>query len=463
MSTVAVSGMPTRGLLRILGLAFGVATVVGGVVGMGILRTPGTIAGLLASTPLIYAVWLVGGIYALLAVNSYAELATAVPRAGGPYVYVRRAFGNYLGFVTGWCDLANLTASMAFMAVACSEFLALLLPWVAGHESVVAAALIVTLAAVNSLGLKTGSALQQLLTLLKVLLLLALVGAAFAYTGVTSGPALPAYSSATATGVAGIIVALQLVVGVYSGYNGACYFSEELTDPGRTLPRSMFVGALLVIALFLFINAALLRILTPAALSASTLPAADALATLYGPVARTTVDFVAAASALAVLHATVLLAPRVLYGMSRDGLFTQSGMYVTRSGVPLAAMWMATGIAVAFTQMGNFVFLFALVTVICVFLDLLCALALFVLRRREPNLQRPYRAFGYPWVPGIVVVTCTALLIACILANPKPSLAAVLVMAAAVPLFRFVCPARARPGGYELATTSSNHQEPRAE
>jgi APA family basic amino acid/polyamine antiporter len=462
MSTVAVNGMPTRGLLRILGLAFGVATVVGGVVGMGILRTPGTIAGLLASPPLIYVVWLVGGIYALLAVNTYAELATAVPRAGGPYVYVRRAFGNYLGFVTGWCDLANLTASMAFMGVACSEFLALLVPGVAGHESLVAPTLIVTLAAVNSLGLKTGSALQQLLTLLKVLLLLALVGAAFAYTGVTSGPALPAHSPATAAGVAAIIVALQLVVGVYTGYNGACYFSEELTDPGRTLPRSMFVGTLLVIALFLFINAALLRILTPAALSASTLPAADALATLYGPSARTAVNLVAAASALAVLHATVLLAPRVIYGMSRDGLFPQSGMYVTRSGVPLVAMWVATGLAVTFTQMGNFVFLFALVTVICVFLDLLCALALFMLRRREPNLQRPFRAFGYPWVPGIVVTACTALLIACILANPQPSLVAVAVMAAAVPLFRYVRPARARAGGEELAATSSQ-QEPGAE
>jgi len=454
MSTVAVGGMPTRGLLRILGLAFGVATVVGGMVGLGILRIPGTIAGMLASSRLIYVVWLVGGVYALLAVNTYAELATAVPRAGGPYVYVRRAFGNYLGFVTGWCDLANMTASMAFMGVACSEFLAPLVPGVAGHESLVAPTLIVTLAAVNSLGLKTGSALQQLLTLLKVLLLLVLVAAAFAYTGVTPAPAHPAPVAVPVAELAAIIVALQLLVGVYSGYNGACYFSEELTDPGRTLPRSMFGGTLLVIVLFLLINAALLRILTPAALSASTLPAADALAAIYGPVARTAVFFVAAASALAVLHATVLLAPRILYGMSRDGLFMQVGMYVTRSGVPLVTLWMATGIAVAFTQLGNFVFLYALVAVICVFIDLLCALSLFVLRRREPNLSRPYRAFGYPWVPGIVVVTCTALLIACILANPQPSLIAVAVMAAAVPLFRYVCPARVRPVGSDSPLSS---------
>src|SRR5262249_39970254 len=159
--------------------------------------------------------------------------------AGGPYVYVRRGFGNYLGFVTGWCDLANLTASMAFMAVACSEFLAPLVPQLAGHESLVPPILIVALAALNSLGLKTGSALQQVLSLLKVLLLLVLVAAAFAYTGTTPAAVRLASPPVPIGQLAAIIVALQLIFGVYSGYNGACYFSEEVTDPGRTLPRSM--------------------------------------------------------------------------------------------------------------------------------------------------------------------------------------------------------------------------------
>lgn len=455
MSTVVVSGMPNRSLLRILGLAFGIAMVVGGVVGMGILRAPGTIAGLLVRPGLIYVAWLLGGLYALLAVNTYAELATAVPYAGGPYVYVRRGFGNYLGFVSGWCDFANLTASVAFMGVACSEFLAPLLPPIAGHESLVAPILIVSLAVANSVGLKAGSTLQQFLTVLKVMLLLALVVAAFAHTDFRPAPVQAIHSPALLPGVAAVIVAVQLIFGVYAGYNGVCYFSEELTNPGRTLPRSMFAGVLLVIALFLLINAALLRILTPAALSTSTLPAADALAVLYGPVARLVVFFVAACSALAVLHATILVAPRILYGMSRDGLFTQSGTYVTRSGVPLVALWSAAALAVAFTQMGNFVFLFALVTVISVFMDLLCALSLFVLRRREPHLPRPYRAFGYPWVPGVVVLICTALLIASVLANPQPSLIAVAVMAAAVPLFRYLCPARVRPAGSDGPLSSS--------
>lgn len=122
--------------------------------------------------------------------------------------------------------------------------------------------------------------------------------------------------------------------------------------------------------------------------------------------------------------------------------------------MPLVTLWMATGIAVAFTQMGNFVFLCAVAAVIVVFIDLLCALSLFVLRRREPDLSRPYRAFGYPWVPGIVVVVCAALLIACILGNPQPSLAAVAVMAVAVPLFRYVCPARVHSVGRDNPLSS---------
>src|SRR5690348_15797809 len=120
MSTVAISGIPTRSLLSILGLAFGIAMVVGGVIGMGILRAPGAVAGLLLSPRLIYVAWLLGGVYALLPVYTYAELATAVHHAACPYISLRRLFGNYLGFVSGWCDFANLTASVAFMGVACS-------------------------------------------------------------------------------------------------------------------------------------------------------------------------------------------------------------------------------------------------------------------------------------------------------------------------------------------------------
>src|SRR5215467_4941872 len=134
MSTVAVSGKPARGLLRILGLSFGVAVVVGGTIGMGILRTPGPVAGRLESAGLIYLVWVLAGIYALTATNVYAELAASVPRAGGPYVFVRRGLGDFPGFVAGWSDFSGNTLAIAYAAVSSSDFIVQLFPSLPGRE-----------------------------------------------------------------------------------------------------------------------------------------------------------------------------------------------------------------------------------------------------------------------------------------------------------------------------------------
>ncbi len=462
-SSVIAPSAPSHGLLRILGLAFGVAVVVGGTIGMGILRTPGSIAGRLESAGLIYFVWLVAGIYALIATNVYAELASSVPRAGGPYVFVRRGLGDFPGFVAAWSDFSGNTLAISYAAVSCSDFFVQLLPSPAGREPLLAPALILVLTAVNSLGVRTGSGLQQALTLLKILLLLGLVAAAFAHAGngaasiVSSGP-----HSLSATFVA-ILVSVQLVLGTYSGYNNSCYFAEEITDPGRNLPRSMFLGTLVVMVVYLAINAALLHVLSPAQLAASTLPAADAVASVYGPIARTAVTVIAVACALAFLHGNVLLTPRILYGMSRDRLFVRSATYVTRTGVPLIALWVSAAIGVAFTVLGDFETLFAIAGSLTLLLDPLCAAALFALRRHEPELARPYRAIGFPWLPGLVLVVGTALFVAYIVANPKPTLIACGLLALAFPLFKFG--RRGQVGGSVSESTvkrgeSSSHTSP---
>jgi len=426
-----------RGLLRILGLAFGVAVVVGGSIGLGILRMPGSIAGRLESASLIYFVWLVAGIYALTATNVYAELASSVPRAGGPYVFVRRGLGDFPGFVAGWSDFSGNTLAIAFGAVSSSDFIVQLLPSLAGREPLLAPALIVLLTTVNSLGVRTGSGLQQALTLLKILLLLGLAAAAFAHAGNGAASIVSSRPHSLGTTVVAILVSVQLVVGTYSGYNSSCYFAEELTDPGRNLPRSMFLGTLVVMVLYLAINAALLHVLSPAQLAASALPPADALASVYGPIARTAVTVIAVACALALMQSNVLLTPRILYGMSCDGLFARSATYVTRTGVPLIALWASAAIAVAFTVLGDFEILFAIGGTLLLLLDPLCAAALFALRRHEPALARPYRAIGFPLLPGLVLVVGSALFVAYIVANPRPTLIACGLLAVAFPLFKF--------------------------
>jgi APA family basic amino acid/polyamine antiporter len=277
MSSVAASVLPGRGLLRVLGLAFGLAVVVGETVGSGIMRTSGPTAGRLETPVLIYLVWLGTGIFVLMVANTLAELATAMPKAGGPYVYVRRAFGDYLGSVSGWASVAIHVLADAYLAIACGEFLAEIWPTLSGRETLIASALIVLLAAFNSFGLRTSSAAQQLLSVLKVLMLLALVFAAFAYPGPPSHDPHAVAAVARGAGFVAIVVSMQTVLEVYGGFNSACYFSEETADPDRTLPCALLYGTLLVIGIYLAVNAALLHILSTTELGTSKLAAADAL------------------------------------------------------------------------------------------------------------------------------------------------------------------------------------------
>lgn len=431
------AAVPRRGLLRILGFTFGIAVLVGETVGVGIMRTSGPTAGRLQEPALIYLVWLGVGVFVLMTANTLAELATAIPRAGGPYVYVRRAFGDYLGFVCGWSDYAVEVLAPAYLAIACSEFLAGVWPALAGHEPLTASGIIVLFVALNSLGLRTSSAAQQTVALLKVLLLAGLVLAAFVAPGAAPHAASVA-PAAHAAGVVAIVVSMQIVLEVYGGFPAPCYFSEETTDPGRTVPRALLYGVLLVIGIYLAVNAALLHILTPAELGPSKLAAADALAAVYGPRARVVVTLLATVAALGVLNTCVLLAPRILYGMSRDGLFPRFGTSVTARGVPLATLWLGAAISIAVANAGGFDTLYSVAAFLNACAYLLCGAALFVLRRREPDLPRPYRAVGFPWIPGIALLAAAVLLVAFVVGNSRPSLAALGVIVVAYPLFRYL-------------------------
>jgi basic amino acid/polyamine antiporter, APA family len=441
---MAAIALPGRGLLRILGLAFGIAVVVGETVGVGIMRTSGPTAGRLREPELIYLVWGGVGLFVLMVANILAELATAIPKAGGPYVYVRRAFGDYLGFVSGWGDYAIYVLADGYLAIAASEFLAEVWPVLAGRESAMATTLIVLFAGFNSLGLRASSAAQQLLSLLKVLMLAALVFGAFTYVGPASHPPHAVASAVRGASFVAIVVSMQTVLEVYGGFNSACYFSEETTDPDRTLPRALLYGALLIVAIYLAVNAALLHVLSPAELSGSKLAAADALAKVYGPAARLAVAVLALIATLSVLNVCMLLAPRILYGMGRDGLFASWSTYVTRQGAPLGGVWLSAAAAIVVANVGGFDTLYTATAFLNACGYLLCGAALFVLRQREPDLRRPYRAFGYPWIPGLALIVAAVMLVVFVLGNTRPSLIAVAVVAVTYPLFKLVMRSRSR-------------------
>jgi len=221
---------PDHKLLRILGVGFAVAVIVGAVIGVGILRTPGEVAAHLASAPLILAMWLAGGIYALLAAMSVTELGTMLPESGGYFVFSRRAFGDAVGFTVGWTDWIGQTSAIAYASVAFSEFFTALFPALVGREAIIAVTVIAAFGLLQWSGIRASSRVQQITSLVKAIAFLALVVACFLYGGNKSAGPQPVRGEPL---LVSIVLAAQAIILTYDGWYEALYFTEEIGKLGR--------------------------------------------------------------------------------------------------------------------------------------------------------------------------------------------------------------------------------------
>jgi APA family basic amino acid/polyamine antiporter len=427
-------------LARILGLGFGLAMVFGGTVGVGILRLPGTLAATLGDSRLILAFWVVGGIYALLGAMSVAELAAMLPRAGGFYVYARRAFGSGAGFVIGWSDWINEVAAIAYGSITAMTFLASLWPDAARYARTGAALVIGAFTALHWVGLRMGSSLTRLISLSIGLMMLVLIVACLfvppaAQTAVPppmSAAALPLISMGM---LAALVSAMRNVLLTYDGWYSPIYLAEENTDPGRTLPRALIGGTVVLIVLYVAVNAALLRVLPLPALAASDLPAAAAARLVFPRGGGELVTLISLLTVLSLVNATLLIAPRVLFAIGRDGLFTRKAATVSASGTPRLALAVSSAAAIALILSGTFEQIVALATVLFLLNYISAYAALIVLRRREPDLPRPYRAFGFPFTSAIVLVGSVLALVGAAAEDPRSALVSGLLLAACAPVY----------------------------
>ena len=390
-------------LRRLLGLAFGLAVIVGSTIGVGILRTPGLVAGHLHSASAILVAWMVGGLYTLLGAVCLAELGTLVPQAGGYYVYARRGFGDWVGFSVGWTDWLTYCTVLAYISIGLAEFSGVLLPALAGRVRPIAIVTLLAMVALQWAGLKVSARFQEWTTAVKFLAFLALVVAAF-----TMGPqgarALEAPGGAPGLTFSGIILALQAVVIAYGGWQSALYFTEEDRDPARNLPRAMIGGVVSVLAVYLLVNLALLAVLPLPDLAQSTLPGADAAAMVAGDRGKQLITVLSVLSLLPLLNAILMIGTRILFAMGRDGLVSLRTASVNAGGTPDVATVVTTGVAVILIASGTFQNLIAMASVFLAANYCVSCLALVALRRREPGAARPFRAWGYPWSAAIVVV-----------------------------------------------------------
>jgi APA family basic amino acid/polyamine antiporter len=308
-------------LHSILGVSFGIAVGIGAMVGSGIMRTPSLIAAAVPSAGFIVALWVVGGLHAALGVNLLAELATSVPKAGGPYVYARRAFGDAIGLLVGWSDWVAYTATIAAASVSFAEFLSLLWPAAGMHKAAIAVALQAVLYGANAAGLREGRALQETTSLLKTVMLVAFVAAAVAVAWIlpAASPPHPAAVAAPAIGLASVVIAYQMVVGAYSGWSGPAIFSEENTNPGRSIPLALALGLLTTAVLYISVNLGLLAALGAHGLAQSTLPFTRVLGAIGGPIPGMLFAVGAMIVVASCANAAIMSGGRVLFALSRDG------------------------------------------------------------------------------------------------------------------------------------------------
>jgi APA family basic amino acid/polyamine antiporter len=422
MTTATSAAQPRHHLLKILGVTFGVAVAIGQIIGSGILRAPSEIAREVPAIALIVGLWGLGAIQVSLAANLVAELGTAIPRTGGGYNYVHRALGDVFGLIVGWTDwLANL-AGAAAASVSFAEFLPLLVPAAGAHKIAVALALQVALYAANITGLREGRALQEITSFIKAAMLLVFIIAAVLLIAPPEHDSL--LSSPAAFGWANIILAYQLIMGAYAGWNTPVYFAGENSDPGRAIPRAMFYGIALTAFLYIGVNWALLHALGPHAVASSPLPFSLALSHLSGSVPAILFALTAMITVASCSNACIMAAPRVLYALGQDRLLPATFTMVNAGGSPTIAYAMTAVGTLALAGTGAFALVFGLIATLNAVSGFLIDVSYWVLRRREPELPRPYRAFGYPVLPMIPVVVDFSLVILFTAANYKGGLVA---------------------------------------
>ncbi len=431
-------------LQRVLGVAFGVAATVGGTIGVGILRRPGTVAGLLPNETAIFAIWFAGGLYAMLGALCVAELSTMMPRAGGFFVYAERAFGPTAGFAMGWCDWLANAAAVAYGAIAAAELIGSFAPWMHSYDRAVAVSLACGFCALQCLGVRTSSRVQKLLSFLVCAAFIALVAGCFAVSGPASaGGAVPLSAAAWVLGFRAVMVS-------YDGWYEPAYFAEESVDPGRTVPKALILGVVLVTTIYLFVNAALLHVLSLSSLRGAELPVAAAAQRIAGPWAGPLVALLSLLAVLPMTSTSLLGGARIFYGLGRDFLTRGHATRVNRGGSP----WVATTLTAAFAAIliatGTFEAVLAMAGVFMIILYCSAYASVIALRRKEPDAARPYRLRGYPWIPGLLLATGTAFFIGVTISDPRATAAALAAIAVSYPVRLLL---RRRGGQGELAQT----------
>jgi len=448
-------------LVRGLGPWASAAIVVGTMIGTGIFLKPAEMAREGRFVSVVFAAWIVGAVLSMFGAFSFAELGAAIPEAGGEYAYLRRAFGPAWGFLFGWMhSIVGRPSSMASIAAGIARFLSFLIPAVAAplftlhlpgfaglrpYDFVftwaqpVAALWLVIMTIVNYLGVRLGGAVQVVLTIVKIASVLAVIGVAFFSGGDGAHSAGPIWPSALNGGIAAaFLAALAAALWAYDGWEDLNLVGSEVADPQKNFPRALLGGVSLVAVIYLLFSAACLRVLPFEAVAKSSHIASDVVERVAGHGAAYWMTLAMVISAIGSLNSSVLSGARVPYAMARDGLFFKIADGIHPKFLTPARALIFQGVLASLMALSG---TFEELTNLFIFAGWifygLAVLALFRLRKSEPEMPRPYRCWGYPWVPGIFVAGALALTVSILFQRPGRSSLGLLLILAGLPFYKW--------------------------
>lgn len=466
------SGIPSpkKELVRSLGLFDTSMLLIGTVIGSGIFLTAGIVAGFIPSASLMLLAWLVGGLLMMAGALTFAELGSAMPEAGGVYVYIREAYGPLAGFLFGWIFLfAYQTGTVAALAIGFADFLAYFLPSLssraviqlipgstAGHlgtlsvsgEQCVALVGIIALTAVNYAGVRFGTWIQNLLGCVKIaaILSMALFGLLLG-RGHTVDFSVDPYGLSWSRLIVGFGAAQVAIGWAFGGWDNVTYVAGEIKDPQRNLPLAFACGTVALTALYLIVNYVYLYAIPLNELRGTVRVAQTATAEMFGGAGAGLISAAAMVSVFGALNGVILSGPRVVYAMARDELFFHNAAVIhPRFGTPTAALSIQAIWACILTLSGSFGRLLTFATFVAIMFWIAGALAVVILRAKRPDLPRPYRTVGYPYVPLVFALFMLGVLIDTLVQQPVESLAGMAITACGIPAYYWW--KRARRGGH---------------
>ncbi len=376
--------------------------------------------------------WVGGAVYTLLGAGAFSELGTAVPRSGGLYVFAHRALGRSAGVLVGYTDWVNICVANAALAIVVGEYAGALVPGLAGRALPIAFGTIILLAAAQWHGVRWGGGIQEVTTLVKTAAFVVLIAACL-FGGHTAPAALaaPPFPSGLAL-LGALVLSLQGVLFTYDSYYYVVYSSEELRDPGRTIPRSIYGAAALVVAVYLLVNVAFLRVVPVAQMAGDPFVGGSAARAVFGSAGDAVIRGIVIVSVIGTVNAFLIAGPRVLLAMGRDGLFAHEALTVNVGGTPTTALALSTVVSLAFLLTKTFERAIAISAVFTLINYLVTFTSLVVLRRRAlaPDLPRPFRAWGYPWTLAVLIAGAVLFLGANLVSDTGNSLIALAIVVA---------------------------------